>query len=106
MAELFGKEPGTSHGRGGSMHMFDARLRFMGGYGIVGGHLPLAAGGGWAVRYKKEKGVVFCMFRDGAPNIGAFHASLNMSKGFKLPVGWYCINNPYGMGTPAAPASA
>src|SRR5438046_5714627 len=59
MAELFGKETGTSHGRGGSMHMFDAKLRFMGGYGIVGGHLPLAVGGGWAVKYHKQKGVVF-----------------------------------------------
>src|SRR5438046_131568 len=59
MAELFGKETGTSHGRGGSMHMFDSRLRFMGGYGIVGGHLPLAVGGGWAVKYHKQKGVVF-----------------------------------------------
>src|SRR5207302_4211696 len=62
MAELFGKETGTSHGRGGSMHMFDANLRFMGGYGIVGGHLPLAVGGGWAVKYHKQKDVVFCMF--------------------------------------------
>ena len=106
MAELFGKETGTSHGRGGSMHMFDADLRFMGGYGIVGGHLPLAAGAGWAVRYKKEKDVVFCMFGDGATNIGAFHESLNMSKVFKLPVVWYCINNRYGMGTPVESASA
>jgi dihydrolipoamide dehydrogenase len=106
MAELFGKETGTSHGRGGSMHMFDARLRFMGGYGIVGGHLPLAAGAGWAVRYKKEKDVVFCMFGDGATNIGAFHESLNMAKVFKLPVVWYCVNNRYGMGTPVESASA
>ena len=106
MAELFGKETGTSHGRGGSMHMFDANLRFMGGYGIVGGHLPLAAGGGWAVRYKKEKDVVFCMFGDGATNIGAFHESLNFSKVFKLPVVWFCINNRYGMGTPVEAASA
>jgi dihydrolipoamide dehydrogenase len=106
MAELFGKETGTSHGRGGSMHMFDAKLRFMGGYGIVGGHLPLAAGGGWAVRYRKEKDVVFCMFGDGATNIGAFHESLNMSKVFDLPVVWYCVNNRYGMGTPVEKASA
>ena len=106
MAELFGKETGTSHGRGGSMHMFDADLRFMGGYGIVGGHLPLAAGGGWAVRYKKEKDVVFCMFGDGATNIGAFHESLNFSKVFKLPVVWFCINNRYGMGTPVEASSA
>jgi dihydrolipoamide dehydrogenase len=106
MAELFGKEAGTSHGRGGSMHMFDSNLRFMGGYGIVGGHLPLAVGGGWAVRYRKEKDVVFCMFGDGATNIGAFHESLNFSKVFKLPVVWFCVNNRYGMGTPVEAASA
>jgi dihydrolipoamide dehydrogenase len=106
MAELFGKETGTSHGRGGSMHMFDANLRFMGGYGIVGGHLPLAVGGGWAVKYRKEKDVVFCMFGDGATNIGAFHESLNFAKVFKLPVVWFCINNRYGMGTPVEAASA
>jgi dihydrolipoamide dehydrogenase len=106
MAELFGKETGTSHGRGGSMHMFDADLRFMGGYGIVGGHLPLASGAGWAVRYRKTKDVVFCMFGDGATNIGAFHESLNFSKVFKLPVVWFCINNRYGMGTPVEAASA
>jgi dihydrolipoamide dehydrogenase len=106
MAELFGKETGTSHGRGGSMHMFGADLRFMGGYGIVGGHLPLAVGGGWAIKYKKQKDVVFCMFGDGATNIGAFHESLNMSKVFKLPVVWFCVNNRYGMGTPVEDASA
>ncbi|HEY8816444.1 MAG TPA: pyruvate dehydrogenase (acetyl-transferring) E1 component subunit alpha, partial [Candidatus Dormibacteraeota bacterium] len=124
MAELFGKETGTSHGRGGSMHMFDSDLRFMGGYGIVGGHLPLATGGGWAVRYKQKiksgspqnpgaasdsvgsKDVVFCMFGDGATNIGAFHESLNFSKVFKLPVVWFCVNNRYGMGTPVEAASA
>jgi dihydrolipoamide dehydrogenase len=106
MAELFGKETGTSHGRGGSMHMFDAKLRFMGGYGIVGGHLPLATGGGWAVKYRKQKDVVFCMFGDGATNIGAFHESLNFAKVFKLPVVWYCVNNRYGMGTPVEAASA
>jgi dihydrolipoamide dehydrogenase len=106
MAELFGKETGTSHGRGGSMHMFDAGLRFMGGYGIVGGHLPLAAGGAWAVKYRKEKDVVSCLFGDGATNIGAFHESLNYSKVFDLPVLWYCVNNRYGMGTPVEAASA
>src|SRR2546426_9109777 len=106
MAELFGKETGTSHGRGGSMHMFDANLRFMGGYGIVGGHLPLAVGGAWAVKYQKQKDVVFCMFGDGATNIGAFHESLNIAKVFHLPVVWFCINNRYGMGTPVEAASA
>jgi len=106
MAELFGKETGTSHGRGGSMHLVDYSRRFMGGYGIVGGHLPLAVGGAWAVRYRKQKDVVFCMFGDGATNIGAFHESLNMSKVFDLPVVWFCINNRYGMGTPVEAASA
>jgi pyruvate dehydrogenase E1 component alpha subunit len=106
MAELFGKETGTSHGRGGSMHMYDSDLRFMGGYGIVGGHLPLAAGGGWAVKYRKQKDVVICMFGDGATNIGAFHEALNLSKVMHLPVVWYCVNNRYGMGTPVENASA
>ena len=123
MAELFGKETGTSHGRGGSMHLVDYSKRFMGGYGIVGGHLPLAVGGAWAVKYKKHNAgsprthgeasasvgsndVVFCMFGDGATNIGAFHESLNMAKVFKLPVVWFCVNNRYGMGTPVEKASA
>ncbi len=106
MAELFGKETGTSHGRGGSMHLVDYSRRFMGGYGIVGGHLPLAAGGAWAVKYQKHDDVVFCMFGDGATNIGAFHESLNMAKVFDLPVVWFCVNNRYGMGTPVEKASA
>jgi dihydrolipoyl dehydrogenase len=106
MAELFGKETGTSRGRGGSMHLVDYKLRFMGGYGIVGGHLPLAVGGAWAVKYQKHDDVVFCMFGDGATNIGAFHESLNMAKVFDLPVVWFCVNNRYGMGTPVEKASA
>ncbi|HEV2414847.1 MAG TPA: dihydrolipoyl dehydrogenase [Candidatus Dormibacteraeota bacterium] len=106
MAELFGKETGTSHGRGGSMHLVDYSRRFMGGYGIVGGHLPLAVGGAWAVKYQKQPDVVFCMFGDGATNIGAFHESLNMAKVFDLPVVWFCVNNRFGMGTPVEKASA
>jgi len=106
MAELFGKETGSSHGRGGSMHLFDAEHRFMGGYGIVGGHLPLAVGAGWAIRYEKRTDVVFCMFGDGATNIGAFHESLNFSAVFNLPVVWFCVNNKYGMGTAVEKASA
>ena len=106
MAELFGKETGTSHGRGGSMHLVDYKRRFMGGYGIVGGHLPLAVGGAWAVKYRKQPDVIFCMFGDGATNIGAFHESLNMAKVFDLPVVWFCVNNRYGMGTPVEKASA
>jgi dihydrolipoamide dehydrogenase len=106
MAELFGKETGTSHGRGGSMHIFDLKHRFMGGYGIVGGHLPLATGAAFSIKYQKAKDVVFCMFGDGATNIGAFHESLNYSKVRKLPMVWFCINNQYGMGTPVESASA
>src|SRR5712692_2486890 len=106
MAELFGKETGTSHGRGGSMHLVDYSRRFMGGYGIVGGHLPLAVGGAWAVKYRKQPDVIFCMFGDGATNIGAFHESLNMAKVFDPPVGWVRLHNPLGMGTPVEKASA
>src|SRR5437879_2400845 len=106
MAELFGKETGTSHGRGGSMHLVDYSRRFMGGYGIVGGHLPLAVGGAWAVKYRKQKDVIFCMFGDGTTNIGALHESLHMAKVFDLPVVWFCVNNRYGMGTPAENAAA
>ncbi len=106
MAELFGRETGTSHGRGGSMHIFDSGLRFMGGYGIVGGHLPLATGAAFALKYQQKKDIVFCMFGDGAVNIGAFHESLNYAKVQHLPVVWYCINNQYGMGTAVERASA
>src|SRR5437762_3294959 len=106
MAELFGKETGTSHGRGGSMHLVDYGKRFMGGYGIVRGDRPLAVGGAWAAKYRKQDDVIFCMFGDGATNIGAFHESLNMAKVLKLPVVWFCINNRYGMGTPVEKASA
>ena len=106
MAELFGREAGTSHGRGGSMHIFDYGRRFMGGYGIVGGHLPLATGAGFAIKYRQAPDVVFCMFGDGATNIGAFHESLNFAKVFELPVVWFCVNNQYGMGTAVDRASA
>jgi dihydrolipoamide dehydrogenase len=106
MAELFGKESGTSHGRGGSMHIFDYGLRFMGGYGIVGGHLPLAVGAAFSIRYRKADDIVFCMFGDGATNIGAFHESLNYAKVAQLPVVWFCVNNHYGMGTAVERASA
>ncbi|HEX6489631.1 MAG TPA: dihydrolipoyl dehydrogenase [Candidatus Dormibacteraeota bacterium] len=106
MAELFGRESGTSHGRGGSMHIFDMSRHFMGGYGIVGGHLPLAAGAGFAIKYRRQPDVSFCMFGDGAVNIGAFHESLNYSKVAQLPVVWFCVNNQYGMGTAVARSSA
>jgi pyruvate dehydrogenase E1 component alpha subunit len=99
MAELFGKATGVSRGRGGSMHLFDGELRFMGGYAIVGGGLPLAAGLGLSIAYKGEPEVVCCFFGDGALPQGAFHESLNLCSLWKLPVVFVCENNFYGMGT-------
>src|ERR1041384_6537915 len=99
MAELFGKATGCSKGKGGSMHLFDAGRRFMGGHGIVGGHIPLAAGLGFAIRYRGGDQVCICYFGEAAVNIGAFHETLNMASVYKLPVIFLCENNRYGMGT-------
>jgi pyruvate dehydrogenase E1 component alpha subunit len=99
MAELFGKITGISKGRGGSMHLFDPDLRFMGGYAIVGGGLPIATGLGLSVQYNQGPEVVCCFFGDGALPQGAFHESLNMASLWKLPVVFVCENNFYGMGT-------
>src|SRR5260370_12804361 len=99
MAELFGKETGISHGRGGSMHLFDQDLRFMGGYAIVGGGLPIACGLALKVQYNEGPEVVVCFFGDGALPQGAFHETLNMASLWKLPVVFICENNFYGMGT-------
>jgi len=99
MAELYGKATGCSKGKGGSMHLFDAGRRFMGGHGIVGGHIPLATGIGFAIRYKKGDQVCICYFGEAAVNIGAFHEALNMASVYKLPVIFCCENNRYGMGT-------
>ncbi|HXW84560.1 MAG TPA: pyruvate dehydrogenase (acetyl-transferring) E1 component subunit alpha [Candidatus Binataceae bacterium] len=99
MAELFGKVTGISHGKGGSMHLFDQDIRFMGGYAIVGGGLPLAAGLGLAIAYNESPEVVCCFFGDGALPQGAFHESLNLASLWKLPVIYICENNFYGMGT-------
>jgi pyruvate dehydrogenase E1 component subunit alpha len=99
MAELFGKATGCSKGKGGSMHLFDVGRRFMGGHGIVGGHIPLAAGLGFAIRYKRGDQVCICYFGEAAVNIGAFHETLNMASVYKLPVIFLCENNRYGMGT-------
>jgi pyruvate dehydrogenase E1 component alpha subunit len=99
MAELFGKATGCSKGKGGSMHLFDARRRFMGGHGIVGGHIPLAAGIAFAVKYQGGDQVCVCFFGEAAVNIGAFHEALNMASVWKLPVIFLCENNRYGMGT-------
>jgi pyruvate dehydrogenase E1 component alpha subunit len=99
MAELFGRVDGTSGGRGGSMHIFDLENRFMGGYGIVGGNLPLAAGLALASDYKGEESVTVCMFGDGASNAGNFGETMNLAALWRLPVVFLVENNLYGMGT-------
>ena len=99
MAELFGRVDGTSGGRGGSMHIFDLENRFMGGYGIVGGNLPIAAGLGLASDYKGEDSVTVCMFGDGASNTGNFGEVMNLAALWSLPVLFLVENNLYGMGT-------
>jgi pyruvate dehydrogenase E1 component alpha subunit len=99
MAELFGRVDGTSGGRGGSMHVFDAEHRFMGGYGIVGGNLPLAAGLALACDYKGTDDVTVCMFGDGASNTGNFGETMNLAALWRLPVVFILENNLYGMGT-------
>jgi pyruvate dehydrogenase E1 component alpha subunit len=99
MAELFGKATGCSKGTGGSMHLFDASLGFLGGHGIVGGHIPLTAGIGFAIKYRQQDQVSVCFFGEAAVNNGAFHEALNMAGIWKLPCIFICENNRYGMGT-------
>ncbi len=99
MAELFGRVDGCSGGRGGSMHMFDLARRFMGGYGIVGGNLPIAAGIALASDYKGTEEVTLCTFGDGASNQGTFGETLNLAALWKLPVVFMVTNNQFGMGT-------
>lgn len=100
MAELYGKATGCVGGRGGSMHLFDAAHRFLGGWAIVGGHLPIAAGVAFASRYRGEPDVTLCFFGDGTANMGAFHEGLALAAQWKLPVLFICENNQYAMGTP------
>lgn len=100
MAELFGKVGGTNAGRGGSMHIMDASLNFMGGYAIVGGHLPMAVGLALSNQLKKNDALTMCIFGDGAVGEGEFHEALNLAALWKLPVLWFCENNLYGMGVP------
>jgi pyruvate dehydrogenase E1 component alpha subunit len=99
MAELFGRSSGVSGGRGGSMHMFDGEKRFMGGYGIVGGNLPLAAGIALSSDYRGTDDVTVCVFGDGAANQGTFGETLNIAALWKLPVVFMVTNNQFGMGT-------
>src|ERR1700686_2366555 len=99
MAELFGRVDGCSCGRGGSMHMFDLARRFMGGYGIVGGNLPIAGGVGVGRGYQETEEATFCPFGDGASNQGTFGGTLNLAALWKLPVVFVVTNNQFGMGT-------
>src|SRR6478672_8497590 len=99
MAELYGKAGGCSHGKGGSMHLFDADVHFFGGHAIVGGQIPLATGVAFASKYKETDQVTLCFFGEAAVNQGAFHESMNMAQLWKLPCIYICENNQYGMGT-------
>jgi pyruvate dehydrogenase E1 component alpha subunit len=99
MAELFGRVDGCCKGRGGSMHMFDLQRRFMGGYGIVGGNLPIAAGIALSSDYREQDEVTLCVFGDGASNQGTFGETLNLAALWRLPVVFMVTNNQFGMGT-------
>lgn len=99
MAELYGKSGGCSRGKGGSMHLFDSEVNFLGGHAIVAGQIPLATGVAFATKYKQTDQVTVCFFGEAAVNQGAFHESLNMAQLWKLPCIYICENNMYGMGT-------
>jgi pyruvate dehydrogenase E1 component alpha subunit len=106
MAELFGKATGICKGKGGSMHLFDPSLNFMGGYAIVGGQFPIAVGLAFAARYRGNDRIAACFFGDGAVNQGTFHESLNWARLWELPVLFICENNFYGIGTEVHRSSA
>jgi len=106
MAELYGRVDGVSKGWGGSMHMFDVTHRLLGGYGIVGGQLPLATGAALAIDYRGAGDVVMCTMGDGTAAIGAFHESLNIAALWSLPIVFVVINNHLGMGTTVEHSSA
>ena len=99
MAELYGKETGSSKGRGGSMHIFDTQHRFMGGYALVGGPFPLAVGIGKGIKMQGGDEISICFLGDAANNQGSFHESMNMAAIWDLPVLFVCENNLYGIGT-------
>ena len=99
MAELFGRKTGLSKGKGGSMHLFDAAKRFMGGHAIVGAQLPLAAGLGLSCLYKETSDLALVFFGDGAVNQGTFHETMNLAAVWHLPLLFFLENNLYGMGS-------
>lgn len=100
MAELFGKATGCSRGLGGSMHLFSRELNFMGGHGIVGGHIAVAAGHAFASKYRRDRGVTMCFIGEGGTNIGGFYEGLTYASLWNLPVVYIIENNLYAMGTP------
>lgn len=100
LAELYGKKTGLVKGLGGSMHLFDKKTNFLGGYGIVGGHVPIAAGAAFASKYRNDGRVTLCFFGEGASTIGGFAEGLALAALWKLPVVLICENNQYSMGTP------
>jgi pyruvate dehydrogenase E1 component alpha subunit len=100
LAELYGRATGASKGMGGSMHLFSAKHRMLGGYGIVGGHVPLAAGVAFASKYRGSDDVTLCFFGDGSVPQGAFHEGISLAGLWKLPIVFICENNQYSMGTP------
>jgi len=106
MAELMGKDTGCSRGMGGSMHFFDKEHGFMGGWGIVGGHVAVAAGAAFKSKYLGDEKVTLCFFGEGATNIGGFHEGLSLAGLWKLPIVFICENNQYAMGTPMKRTSA
>src|SRR5687768_14556746 len=106
MAELFGRIDGCARGKGGSMHMFDKEIGFLGGHGIVGGHIPIATGVAFAIKYRGGDQVIVCFMGEAAVNNGAFHEALNMAALWKLPAIFIIENNRYGMGTALERASA
>ena len=106
MAELFGRIDGVARGKGGSMHIFDANTNFLGGHGIVGGHVPIATGVAFAIKYRGTDQVILCFMGESVVNTGAFHEALNMAGLWKLPVVYIIENNRYGMGTALERASA
>jgi pyruvate dehydrogenase E1 component alpha subunit len=106
MSELFGRQDGCSRGKGGSMHLFDSNINMLGGHGIVGGHVPIATGVGFAIKYRGGDQVITCFMGESVVNTGAFHEALNMAALWKLPCVFIIENNRDGMGTALERASA
>lgn len=100
LAELWGKKTGLVKGLGGSMHLFDKSKNFLGGYGIVGGHVPIGAGAAFASKYRGDGAVTLCFFGEGASTIGGFAEGIALAALWKLPIVFICENNQYSMGTP------